>query len=186
VLRQLNERHPEEVIMKDPPQPEIFGADDEIDKDAFLNHHPGRKYFDADGEIDIREYGLMLNAIMWIGVMAAPKIWASLRHVPPKAHLLTLLDGYLPYAYSKRYAVSVQDGETRVDTSQRGPLATRLRELLEQWEPPQMTAEIRETARLLLLADGDQKPPCGWDEFTLEPNFPYEELILGPDGFNQE
>lgn len=154
--------------------------------DDFVNHQPNRRYFDADGEIDLREAGLVLNAVMWISFMAFPKFWAILPEVPQKAHLLILLDEYLPYAYSQRCTTQIPEGEQRPDTSNRGPLATQLRELVAVWEPPNLTTDMRETARSLLRADGVAEPNCGWDEYAPSPDFPSDKMLLGPNGFNRD
>jgi hypothetical protein len=127
------------------------------------------------------DFDTIVNCCGWLSMMAAPKLWAALPRIPPKTFLLKLMDSFVPYAYSNRYTQYIPDGETRMDTSQRGPAATRLRELLEQWEPPQMTPEILEAARLLLLADGGKEPPCGWDEYEAEPDCPVEEMIIWPE-----
>jgi len=51
----------------------------------------------------------------------------------------------------------------------------------DQWEPPQITTEIRETARLLLLANGAKEPRCGWDEYGAEPGCPVEDMVIWPE-----
>jgi hypothetical protein len=146
-----------------------------------LQDEHGRIYYGPDGHPLMSDFATIVNFFGWLAMMAAPKLWAALPRIPPKTFLLNLLDGFLPYAVSKRYMTAVPEGETPVDTSQRGPAATRLRELLEQWEPPQMTPEIREAARVLLLADGAKEPPCGWNEYAPDPDIPIETTVIWPE-----
>lgn len=138
-------------------------------------------YADAYGNPIRVDFATIVNFSGWLAMMAAPKLWDALPRIPPKTFLLKLLDGYLPYATSNRFLHNGSEDERPVDTTQRGPLAMQLRGLLEQWEPPQMTSEIRETARLLRLADGGDEPPCGWDEYEPDPDVPVEDTVLWPE-----
>lgn len=63
---------------------------------------------------------------------------------PSSAHLLHLLDAYMPYAQSR-----ARDVEPRTLA-----LAERMRGYLSGWSPPDLPVEIVETARALLDADG--------------------------------
>lgn len=146
-----------------------------------LSTETGQTVYGPDGEPVLSDFATIVNFSGWLAMMAAKKLWDALPRIPPKTFLLKLLDGYLPYAHSKRYLSVVPEGETPADTTQRGPLAMQLRRLLEQWEPPQMTPEIRETARLLLLADGGKEPLCGWDEYEPHPEVPVEDTVLWPE-----
>jgi hypothetical protein len=63
-------------------------------------------------------------------------------------------------------------------------LARKLRDLVAAWTPPELPAEITDTARALLDVEG-LKPPGGrgWDEmdFDLE-GLPVEDILLWPEG----
>jgi hypothetical protein len=124
----------------------------------------------------------MIHFETWLGVLASPRIYAILRRIPSKEHLLNLLDAYMPYAHSKRLYTLVPHGKPRPDISQRGPLADRFREILLRWEPPEVTQELREAARALFEAGGSDPPEPGWDE--LEWNGPpsLEESLIWPEG----
>lgn len=146
-----------------------------------MQANDGYIYFGPDGEPVPSDFATMVNCCGWLFIMAAPKLWEALPRIPPKAFLLKLMNSFVPYAHSKHYTRYIPEGETPVDTSQRGPAATRLRELLNQWEPPHVTNEIREAARLLLLADGYKEPPSGWDEYRPDPDVPVEEMVIWPE-----
>src|SRR5262245_38590581 len=89
------------------------------------------------------EFTRVVNAGGWLGMLAAPKLWAALRRVPPKAFLLEVVEIYLAYAKSRRHYAYIPEGQPRPDLSLRGPAVERLRALLLDWEPPMLTAEIR-------------------------------------------
>jgi hypothetical protein len=118
----------------------------------------------------------------WLALLAAPRLWNALPRIPPKEHLLFLIDAFLPYAHSDRYYSEVPPGKQRADISQRGPAAERLRQLLLRWEPPALTQEIREAARAVILADGGAEPVGGWDNYEPDPHIAVEETILWPEG----
>jgi hypothetical protein len=123
------------------------------------------------------------HCVPWVAVLAAPRFYARLRRVPPKEHLLTLLDAFLPYAHSKRFLSEVPRGQPRQETPDRGPCAERLRALIAQWEPPALTPEIRDAARALAVADACPPPTGGWDDYDgSDTPGPAEDGLMWPEG----
>jgi hypothetical protein len=65
-------------------------------------------------------------------------------------------------------------------------LARKLRDLVAAWTPPELPAEITETARALLDVEG-LKPPGGrgWDETDFGPQgSPVEDILIWPESIS--
>jgi len=132
-----------------------------------------------DGSSLLGDFVASANAVQWIQILAIPRIFLSMKRVVPREHLLSMIDAFIAYAQSgERYAKA--DDEP-VPYEQREPFARKLRALVEQWSPPGLPADITETARELLRADGMLPPPGGWDS-TPDPDMPPEQYLLWPEG----
>lgn len=119
----------------------------------------------------------------WLYVLACPRMYREMPRKPTREHILHLHERYLPYARSKREHVDEQGYFVfRGDEQRREELADRIRELFERWDPQELPAEITETARALLDAEGEQPPPGGWDNLTTQPDYPPEDIIMWPEG----
>jgi hypothetical protein len=129
------------------------------------------------------QFAHIVNAGDWIGMLAAPKLWAALRRVPPKAFLLELVETYLVYAKSHHLYAHIPEDQPRPDLSLRGPAVERLLALLREWEPPTVTHEIRETARAIYFAEHGAPPKKPWDELENDfPDIPLESTLVWPEG----
>jgi hypothetical protein len=136
----------------------------------------------------IRDVEHAMQYADWLRVFANPRIYHAMARKPTREHILHLHDRYLPYARSK-HALKEQQGYScfNVDEERRELLADRLRTLLETWTPPELTPEIVETARELLIAEGQEAPDEGWDEVSWaslghDPDDPPEDYLLWPEG----
>ncbi len=91
----------------------------------------------------------------WLHVLARPHLFQMLTRQPSREHLLMLCDAYLPYARSRRELAKEQGyiSDTN-DELLATELAERMRTLLEDWSPHNLTPGITDTARALLSADG--------------------------------
>ncbi len=95
----------------------------------------------------------------WINVLSSPELWGVLRRVPPKAFLVERVDAWLAFASKGgQYVYLVEGDERAAALKQRSAPFQRLRDLLIDWEPPVVTAEIREAARALHIAEF-RRPP---------------------------
>jgi len=120
------------------------------------------------------------QAFHWLFALAAPHLFRGMSRVPPREHLLEMVDVFIDRAQRG----DRNDGATfePVPYEQREPLARRLRSLLAVWMPPDLSPEIVETARALIHADGHDAPPGGWDTATIEGDDPFEDILLWPEG----
>ncbi len=133
------------------------------------------------------QYVDVLHADGWIYVLAAPRLWSALRRIPPKEHVLRLVDAFTQYAHSDHCYHSLPKGTPRPDPSRRGPAAKHLHDLLLQWEPPEVTREIQEAARAVLVEERVGLPDVPWDEREpYEDEVPVEAGLLWPEGFWNE
>lgn len=106
----------------------------------------------------------------WLHVLARPAIFRSLTRSPSSAHLLHLLDAYVPYATSRARDVEPRTLE----------LAERMRECLRVWSPSDLPAEIVETARALLDTDGCYTV-VDWEKGPeLDPGEKVDDLVVWP------
>lgn len=125
----------------------------------------------------------VVYALGWIDMLSSPRLWATLRRIPPKTFLLELIDAYLVYARSGRYYVSVPEGQPRPDLTLRSAPAERLRNLLVDWEPPIVTPDIREAATALHLAEFGPPLADDWDDPKNDPtDIPIEGMLIWPEG----
>lgn len=134
------------------------------------------------------EMARSVNAAGWIAMLAAPKLWAALRRIPPKAFILECVDIYLAYAKSPRHYAYIPDGQRRPDLRLRAPAVEHLRKLLVDWQPPVVTTEIREAARAVYFTEYGAPPQPSWDEEEHNlPNMPLEATLIWPEGeWNEE
>lgn len=129
------------------------------------------------------EFSHVVNAASWIDMLAAPKLWAALRRIPPKTFLLELVETYLEYARSRRHYAYIPEEQERPDLSLRGPAVQRLRDLLLGWEPPLITPEIQDAARAVYLTEYGAPPKESWDEAEHNfPDTPLEASLIWPAG----
>jgi hypothetical protein len=118
----------------------------------------------------------------WLKVFAAPRIFHGLTRMPPREHILKQVDVLIVYiAHDGRY---VNADFQPVPYERRAPLAARFRELIEQWAPPELPAEMTQVTRDLLYAEGQKAPSEGWDKYAGDPHlpFPTEDVLLWPEG----
>ena len=120
------------------------------------------------------------QAFHWLFALAAPRLFHGMSRVPPREHLLGMIDVFIDRAQRGDRNDSV-DFEP-VPYEQREPLARKLRMLVEGWTAPVLSAEIVETARALLHADGHAVPRGGWDAATIDGDQPFEDILLWPAG----
>ncbi|HZF52157.1 MAG TPA: hypothetical protein VE093_26065 [Polyangiaceae bacterium] len=133
----------------------------------------------ANGRPVLDDFCDIVNCVMWLQILAVPRIFCCMTRMPPREHLVRLIDIFLAYvSHDGRYATP--DFEP-VPYETREPLALKLRELLEAWTPPELPAEITEAARALLYAEGMSPPPGGWDSAP-DPDRRPEEYLLWPEG----
>ncbi|MDI3291206.1 Uma2 family endonuclease [Polyangium sp. 15x6] len=129
------------------------------------------------------QYADVINAGGWIYVLAAPRLWSVLRRIPPKEHVLRLVDAFAQYAYSDHCYHSIPHSASRPDPSRRGPAAARLRDLLVQWNPPEVTPAIQEAARAVLCEERIALADVPWEERgPYEDEVPVEAGLLWPEG----
>ncbi|WP_437585758.1 Uma2 family endonuclease [Sorangium sp. So ce1000] len=122
------------------------------------------------------------HLLNWLLVLACPRIFHRMGRMPPREHMVKLVDDYLPYARSERQQRSWKHGRLfQVDTERRQMLAARLRALLMEWSPPELPPEITETARALLDTEGHDPPLGGWGNLP-DPDMPPEDFLLWPEG----
>lgn len=115
---------------------------------------------------------------MWLMVLASRSYYHTLERTLDPAHLIRLLDIYIPYA--ERNALYHQPMFAPVPYERRVPSAVRLRALLATWTPPELPEEITVAARELLHAEGLGGPRYDWE--ALSPRLPKADLLLWPEG----
>lgn len=119
----------------------------------------------------------VVQALQWIIILAVPRLFGVLTRMPPREHLLSLLDTFVSYVrHDGRYSRAEFEP---VPYERRESLALSLRALVEGWTPPALPMDITNAARALLFAEGRKGPPEGWD--TL-PDVLDEEELLWPEG----
>ena len=132
--------------------------------------------------------GDIISTSYWLYVLAAPHLYRTLRRAVDPAHLTRLMDIWV--AYAERGDRYFGGGHPRdeglrlpVPEEQRRLLARNLRALIAAWTPPDLPAEITQTARAVLLAEGVQPTQGGdWDSFTFEVDgVSVEDALLWPE-----
>lgn len=124
-----------------------------------------------------------VNAAGWIAMLAAPKLWAALRRIPPKSFILECVDIYREYAKSPRRYFHIPDGQPGPDLRLRAAAVEHLRHLLLEWEPPLVTPEIREAARAVHFAETGTTPEPSWDDQEHDmPGLSLEATLIWPEG----
>ncbi|WP_438039655.1 hypothetical protein [Sorangium sp. So ce128] len=154
--------------------------DDIVDTDMILQmafEHAAKRR--PDGSSALSDFEQAAAAILWVHALAVPRLFLGMSRMPPREHLLRIVDWYL--AYVRRGKRHVSPEFSPVPYEEREPLAMRLRALIEAWSPPGLPAEITEVARALLHAEGMLAPPGGWDN-SPEPEMPPEEFLYWPEG----
>ncbi len=127
----------------------------------------------------------IINFSIWIAVLAAPHVYRTLRREVDPAHLTPFLDIWI--AYSERGDHYQTKKLTPAACERRVVLARKLRDLVGAWSPPELPAEITETARALLDVEG-LKPPGGrgWDETDFgEHGSPIEDILIWPESHSK-
>ncbi|MFS8065543.1 MAG: hypothetical protein ACMG6S_04140 [Byssovorax sp.] len=120
----------------------------------------------------------VIHLVMWLMVLASRSYYSTLDRALDRAHLIRLLDIYIPYA--ERGALYHQPMFEPVPYERRVPLALRLRALLETWTPPELPEEITLAARELLHAEGLPGPHHDWETWISRMVDP--DLLLWPEG----
>ena len=146
------------------------------------------KFTGPDGlPVNPKEFADFVHAAEWIAMLAYPKLWSALRRIPPKEHILGLVEAYLRHANSDRYYHVITPPEVLPDPAIRGPAVARLRDLLLAWEPPHVTPEIRKAARVALEAEQAGPPEKPWDELVHDSeSIPLEGTLIWPEGICDE
>ncbi|MEZ4295681.1 MAG: hypothetical protein R3B70_11945 [Polyangiaceae bacterium] len=113
----------------------------------------------------------IVGTLNWLQVLAAPHVYRTLGTAPTREILIRHIDTYLEY---------VRSGQCFTDATfpnpplnEREARAIHARSLLEQWEPPDLTADLVTAVRSLLYAEGFD-PPMGWDNLP-QPSGPIAE-----------
>lgn len=105
----------------------------------------------------------------WLQILARPLVYRMLARTPTSEHLLNLLEAYRPFAETRARDVAA----TLLELS-------RLREQLRDWASPDLPAEIVDTARRLLRADGCYAI-LDWDMVPrLDPGQAMDDLVIWP------
>ncbi|WP_437946274.1 hypothetical protein WME98_36340 [Sorangium sp. So ce296] len=136
----------------------------------------------GDGREDIEDETDVINVTYWLSAFAAPRIYQTFSRVPPREHILRLLDVYLSYVKKGAHYAAPQFRPVHYE--RRLPLATRLRELFEQWTQPELPQEIVDISRALIEHEGIKAPACGWDAYE-DPEaggIKLEDSLLWPEG----
>ncbi|WP_437640386.1 hypothetical protein [Sorangium sp. So ce854] len=135
-----------------------------------------------DGREDIEDSTDVLNMTYWLSAFAAPRIYRTFSRVPPREHILRLLDVYISYV--KKDAHYAEPQFQPVHYERRLPLAIRLRELFASWAPPELPQEVVEISRALMEHEGIKPPACGWDAYEdpEEGGIKLEDALLWPEG----
>jgi hypothetical protein len=118
----------------------------------------------------------ILRTQEWLLALAAPRVYCALERPVDKAVLLHLLDIWVAYADRGDYYLL-----DHVPDPDRPALARKLRVLIDAWTLPELPAEITETARELLRAEGYDEPPNGaatWDDYTFDPDEPVASQLV--------
>lgn len=106
----------------------------------------------------------------WLQVLARPAVFHALSRLPSRAHLPALLDAYRVYAQLRA-----------TEAPAILPALARMEECMSAWSPPDLPAEIVESARALLLTDGFFAE-FNWEKGPdLEPAH-LEALLVWPSG----
>lgn len=128
------------------------------------------------------DYADVNDFLNWLGFLCCPHLLRSMRRAPIPAHLVRLLDAYLPYARSDRVRFMAPP-RFQVNPEKREELTLQLRALLKQWTPPDIPDELVQTARALMRAEGVERPRSGkWDTVKVDPAHPPEETLMWPEG----
>lgn len=147
-----------------------------------IEHQPGGVKAFANGQPVLSDWADVAHVFLWLKVFGCPRLFRGLSRIPPQEHILRLLDVYDAYLqHDGRYHKAEFHP---VPYERRAPLSARFRELVEQWVPPGLPAEMMHVARELLHAEGSNPPPGGWDEYAGDPSDPYppEDCLLWPEG----
>lgn len=115
----------------------------------------------------------------WLVVLASPRILQAMQRVPPREHLLRMLDMFLSYARSKRRFMS-RAGEWKPDPQRREARALELRVAIERWNSPEISREITQAARAFLREDGEDFSDEEWDAYEIES--PPDDYLMWPEG----
>jgi hypothetical protein len=115
----------------------------------------------------------------WLTVLASPRILQAMQRVPPREHLLRMLDAYLPYAGSTAQ-FTYRSGDWQLDPRKREACALELRAAIERWSSKAISREITQAARALLRADGGGVSDEAWDAHEIES--PPNDYLLWPEG----
>lgn len=136
----------------------------------------------GDGREDIEDTTDVINVTYWLSAFAAPRVYRTFSRSPPRVHVLRLLDIYISYARKGAHYAAPQFQPVHYE--RRLPLALRLRELFEQWTPPELPQEVVEISRALIEYEGIKAPACGWDAYEdpQERGIKYEDTLLWPEG----
>jgi hypothetical protein len=123
----------------------------------------------------------------WVNMLSSAELWGTLRRLPPKAFLIERVDAWLAFARrGGQYVASLEEDERAAAIEQRSAPFQRLRDLLIDWEPPVVTPEIREAARLLHISEFSRPPDEDWGRPDLT-GVPIEATLVWPEGeWNEE
>jgi hypothetical protein len=115
----------------------------------------------------------------WLVVLSSPRILQAMQRLPPREHLLRMLDAYLRYAGSK-CQFTHQSGGWQLDPQKREARALELRAAIERWNSREISKDIIQAARELQRADGDDVTDEEWDAHEIES--PPNDYLLWPEG----
>lgn len=118
----------------------------------------------------------------WLQVLARPHLYQMLTRQPSREHLLVLCDAHMPYARSRRELAKEQGYSADFDEALMSASAERMRVLLEGWEPHDLTPEIVDTARALLVAYSPSVAPDWGFTPALHPGETLDDILVWPSG----
>jgi hypothetical protein len=126
---------------------------------------------------------LVVGISNWLGVLAMPHQFRTLQRSVDPAHLTRLMDIWIAY-------VEAEPGDRRwvgkfapIPDGEPADLARRMRALLVAWTPPELPADITETARAMLHVQGIKRNDAAeWDAFTFDlEGHPLEDMLVWPE-----
>ncbi|WP_437929797.1 hypothetical protein WMF37_11265 [Sorangium sp. So ce291] len=136
----------------------------------------------GDGGEVVENTADVINVTYWLWAFASPRVYSRFSRVPPREHVLRLLDIYI--AYVKKGARVAAPQFQPVHYERRLALAIRLRELFERWTGPELAEEMMTISRALIEHEGIKAPACGWDAYE-DPEadgIKFEDSLLWPEG----
>ena len=118
----------------------------------------------------------------WLIVLSSPCILKAMHRLPTQAHLLCMIDAYLPYARSNRQLTDMSVPDSWMpDPESREARVLELRATVEQWTGPTISKEVIQSARAVLHEDSVDKSDEAWDSYIVDLEPPPEKFLVWPE-----